>query len=303
MELGYLRAFVAASRHRNVGRAAESLMLTPSPVSRAIHGLERDLGVALFERKYHELKLTPDGEKTLTRAVEILAQVEAMEREARGTALAEPLRIGATPWSPSRFSRRITEVLSELGEPESNVELEMSSELLNSLRHGELDLALVHLPVTYPDIESRALGRYKFCVLQDPGSEPFNKEVLQLKDLAGRTVLSLPSNLQPAPMLALRDRLLEAGVVAVNEMDLRDVLTMAARLRKTGEVMLGSQTQDSPLFRLTDTSGLLSTPVAAEELDFTVGVAWRAQDSTNLKRILAVVDRLRGEADPLDEIA
>lgn len=278
-------------------------MLTASPVSRAIHGLERDLGVALFERRYHELRLTPEGETTLTRAVEILAQVDAMERETAGGTTAEPLRIGATPWSPSRYAQRVAEVLSELGEPESVVELEMSSELLHALRHGDLDLALVHLPVTYPDIDCRALGRYTFSVLRDPGSEPFSKDELRLEDLAGRTVLSLPSNLQPAPMLALRDRLLEAGVVAVNEMDLRDVLTMAARLRKTGEVMLGSRTQDSPLFRLTDTSGLVATPIADGEIDFTVGIAWRARDSNNLKRILAVVNRLRGEEDPLDEIA
>lgn len=218
------------------------------------------------------------------------------------TTRTERLRIGATPWSPTRYAERVADVLLELGEPEGAVELEMSSELLHSLRHGDLDLALVHLPVMYPDIESRALGRYRFCVLRDPSADGFDKPELRLEDLAGRTVLSWPSNLQPAPMLALRDRLLESGVVAVNEMDLRDMLTMAARLRKTGEVMLGSQTQDSPLFRITDTSNLIATPVAEGEIDFTVGIAWRAQDSLNLKRILGVVNRLRQESNPLDWI-
>lgn len=297
-----MRAFVAASRHHNVGRAAVSLNLTPSPVSRAIHGLERDLGVVLFERRYHELKLTAAGEAALTRAVEILAQTAALQREAKGDTYLSPLRIGSTPWAPNRYVERLTTVLGDLDEPETNVDLEMSSELLHSLRHGDLDIALVHLPVTYPDIAVRELGRYKFVAFRDASTEPFHVSELRLRDLAGRTILTLPSNLQPAPMLATRDRLLEAGVAAVNEMDLRDVVTLTARLRKTGEIMLGTHSEDTPLSRLTDTSSLLATPIADGEIDFKVGVAWRSRDGMNLERILRIVNLLRSEAGSLDEI-
>lgn len=292
---------MAASRHHNVGRAAVSLNLTPSPVSRAIHGLERDLGIALFERRYHELKLTAAGEVSLTRAVEILAQTAALQQEAKNHAHLRTLRIGCTPWAPGRYLERLTTVMGELNEPETNVDLEMSSELLHSLRHGDLDLTLVHLPVAYPDIDVRELGRHNFAAFRDSDTEPFQGSELRLRDLAGRTILMLPYNLQPAPMLAMRDRLLEAGASAVNEMDLRDVVTLTTRLRKTGEIMIGNQSEDAPLSRLTDTSSLRATPIADGEIDFRVGVAWRSWDSMNLERILRIVNRLHTEVRSVDE--
>ncbi|MBE4717873.1 hypothetical protein DAD99_06875 [Pseudarthrobacter sp. AB1] len=79
------------------------------------------------------------------------------------------------------------------------MDLEMSSELLHSLCNGDLDLALVHLPAACPDMAVRELGCYKFVAFRDAVTEPFDVSELRLPDLAGRTILTLPSNLQPHP--------------------------------------------------------------------------------------------------------
>jgi DNA-binding transcriptional LysR family regulator len=64
-----LRAFEAATRTGSFRLAADDLGLTPSAVSHAIRGLERDLGTMLFEREGRAIRLTPEGE-TLMRHVE-----------------------------------------------------------------------------------------------------------------------------------------------------------------------------------------------------------------------------------------
>jgi DNA-binding transcriptional LysR family regulator len=69
LHLTALRAFEAASRTGSFRLAADDLGLTPSAVSHAIRGLERDLGTVLFEREGRSIRLTPEGE-TLMRHVE-----------------------------------------------------------------------------------------------------------------------------------------------------------------------------------------------------------------------------------------
>ncbi len=69
LPLSALRAFEAASRTGSFRAAADDLRLTPSAVSHAIRGLERDLGALLFEREGRAIRLTPEGE-TLMRHVE-----------------------------------------------------------------------------------------------------------------------------------------------------------------------------------------------------------------------------------------
>ena len=69
LNLTALRAFEAATRTGSFRTAADDLGLTPSAVSHAIRGLERDLGTVLFEREGRSIRLTPEGE-TLMRHVE-----------------------------------------------------------------------------------------------------------------------------------------------------------------------------------------------------------------------------------------
>lgn len=59
--LAGLRAFEAAARHRSFKRAAEELCVTESSVSHQVRGLERQLGVRLFERLHRRVILTTEG--------------------------------------------------------------------------------------------------------------------------------------------------------------------------------------------------------------------------------------------------
>ncbi|HEX9790561.1 MAG TPA: transcriptional regulator GcvA [Kiloniellales bacterium] len=59
--LNALRAFESAARHLSFKRAAEELCVSPGAISRHIINLEDHLGVKLFERRYRQVRLTPNG--------------------------------------------------------------------------------------------------------------------------------------------------------------------------------------------------------------------------------------------------
>lgn len=106
MEIDFtrLRYFVAVAEELHFKRAADRLMITPPPLSKQIKLLEKELGGQLFERNYHEVRLTPLGEKLLGPARDILARVEDLKATAsRITQGVAPVRV-----APRRTHRRIS---------------------------------------------------------------------------------------------------------------------------------------------------------------------------------------------------
>lgn len=72
-----LQAFVQAARLGSATRAADSLGLTQSAISRALATLEARLGVRLFHRQRQRLALSDAGRAFLPNAARILADLDA----------------------------------------------------------------------------------------------------------------------------------------------------------------------------------------------------------------------------------
>jgi LysR family glycine cleavage system transcriptional activator len=98
-----LRAFEAAARSLSFTRAARELHVTPAAISHQIRGLERFLGVVLFQRTGRRLELTRDGQL----AAEHFK--EAFDRIARGVQALRPqsregeLTVSVTPAFATRW--------------------------------------------------------------------------------------------------------------------------------------------------------------------------------------------------------
>ena len=78
MELRQLRYFVAVADTLNFSRAAESLYVSQSALSKQISELEQELGVTLFERDRRNVALTQAGRVLQTEAKGILIQSEKL---------------------------------------------------------------------------------------------------------------------------------------------------------------------------------------------------------------------------------
>lgn len=70
---------VAVARHESYSRAAATLHLSQSALSRSIQAIEADLGVTLFERSPSGVRTTPSGALFVRQATALIAATEDLE--------------------------------------------------------------------------------------------------------------------------------------------------------------------------------------------------------------------------------
>ena len=80
-ELRHLRAFIAVADQGSANRAGATLFRAQSAVSRSIHKLEQELGVALFERRARGMLLTEYGRALLVRARRVHVEMQRARSE------------------------------------------------------------------------------------------------------------------------------------------------------------------------------------------------------------------------------
>lgn len=81
LAIRHLRAFIAVAAYGSVNKAARSLLRAQSAVTRSIHELERDLEVALFERRAQGMLPTRFGQALLLRARLMQTEMDRARRE------------------------------------------------------------------------------------------------------------------------------------------------------------------------------------------------------------------------------
>ncbi len=81
MEIRTLRYFLAVAREENMTRAAEILHVTQPTLSKALKGLENELGKKLFTRHSFSIRLTDEGVLLRNRAEDLVSMADKIEQE------------------------------------------------------------------------------------------------------------------------------------------------------------------------------------------------------------------------------
>jgi DNA-binding transcriptional LysR family regulator len=219
LDLRLLRHFVAVAEELHFTRAAARLYLAQQALSRDIARLERQLGARLFTRTTRRVALTPDGERLLGRARELLALHDQTLQELHGPDGGRPLLVdllaeGHTP----------TRVLHATRQHAPHAELVARfhggfGTALQLLLAGRLDVAFGRsegLGQPFPTRQlARRLVRLEPIALLLPAEDPLAAlDAVPLAALRGTQVDSSAGNEQAPEWADLGARLLEAfGVV------------------------------------------------------------------------------------------
>jgi DNA-binding transcriptional LysR family regulator len=215
LELRQLRYFVGVAEQEHVGRAAELLHISQSPLSRQIMAIEAELGLQLFERHHQRLRLTPEGREFLAEAREVLARAGKLEQRGRllGAGMAGSLSVGYV--EAAVHSGLLARSLRPLrqGRPDLQLHLsaQRSAEQLDGLRQRLLDIGFVYTPPAADD------GEIASCrVLDEPlllalpaDDRLADGPPVTPADLDGRawvTVVRRPPDTNRAPFLAACSR-------------------------------------------------------------------------------------------------
>jgi LysR family hydrogen peroxide-inducible transcriptional activator len=159
---------VELSQRLNFRVAAEAQFVTQSTLSAGIKELEALLGVQLVERDNRNVRLTAIGENVVARAKELLAAATDLAEAARAAArpLSGPLRLGAIPTiAPYLLPRVLPSLRRAYGDLKLYLREDVTKVLLERLRAGGLDVALIALPFDTGDLYLRELFRDDFSLV------------------------------------------------------------------------------------------------------------------------------------------
>lgn len=151
MELQQLRYVLAVARTGNFSRAAEQCHVAQPSLSQQIHKLEEELGEKIFDRLRQRAQLTPVGEAFVRRATRILDEVEAAGREAREAheLACGTVCVGALPTiAPYLLPNVVGKFAPNFPGVQIIVQEDTTARMLELLAAGEVDLAIVSLPIT-----------------------------------------------------------------------------------------------------------------------------------------------------------
>jgi len=164
--LKYLNAFHKAARHQSFAAAADVLCITPSAVSHQVRTLEAQLGVDLFERRGHGMRLTEAGTVLLQHAEAIISQVEAAAWDLRAYMQRSRLRLHVPPFFASEL---LLATLPDLWERREGVVLEIATQDSVLAEHSwDADVSVIVAREPPPELQSLQLFPQSFVPACSP---------------------------------------------------------------------------------------------------------------------------------------
>lgn len=180
MELYQLQYFVAIAKSGSFTKAADTLYVTQPTLSAAIKKLEKELGVALLERRWRGVRMTSAGEIFLAKAQNIIAEYQSTISTLRNFQDRPVLRLGMLCTLQVRMVSKIMQSFRELY-PEVTLELHDThlEELDNWLDQGDIDIAFTTIWPTSNPQTTHLLFKQRL-LLGVPKTHPFarKKEIL-----------------------------------------------------------------------------------------------------------------------------
>lgn len=298
MELRHLRYFIAIAEASSFRRAADTLHVSQSPLSRQMQQLEEEIGVELFVPAGRGVKLTPAGRVFLEKTKAVLDGVSVAVEEARavaegrsgtvriafdgGSSLAGPL-----PLIVARFRKR---------QPRIKVELVTmdSSDQWESLRLGKIGLGYGRYVPGDASLRSLVLARHRLGIIMSKEHRLAGRSRIRVKDLAGEPMLVDPRKSNPR----LYDDIIAAvrahGVV----LDLEEVVDGEAVLLlvASGDGLTFGPENVAPVLAL-GLGQAIWRPVSDLHLEMRDIVMWRPEDAQSplLRPLIEIVREVQLE--------
>ncbi|BAN22129.1 hydrogen peroxide-inducible genes activator [Caballeronia insecticola] len=196
MTLTELKYIVAVARERHFGRAAEACFVSQPTLSVAIKKLEDELNVQIFERGTSEVSVTPIGEQIVTQAQRVLEQTLAIKEIAKQgkDPLVGPLRLGVIyTIGPYLLPTLVKQMIKAVPQMPLMLQENYTLKLIELLKQGEIDVAIMALPFPETGLMVRALYDEPFVVAMPSGHAWENRAKIDADDLKQETMLLLGS--------------------------------------------------------------------------------------------------------------
>ncbi|OFT58256.1 LysR family transcriptional regulator [Corynebacterium sp. HMSC05H05] len=226
--LAQLRTFVTVAEQKHFVSAANKLGISQPSLSQALAALEAGLGIQLIERSTRRVIVTPTGEELLPFAKATLEAADAFVAQSRGAlgVLSGPLNIGVIPTIAPYILPTLLKLLEdEYPDLEPRIVENQTEELLQRLRDGQIDVAVLATPTGATGVSEIPLYDETFAVVTSPDNPMAGRKDLDLNALHDLELLLLDDG------HCLRDQIVELCKIAeVNRSPGAQSVTRAASL-------------------------------------------------------------------------
>ena len=194
MNLRELEYLVALDEERHFHKAAARCFVSQPTLSGQLKKLEQELDVLLVERTSRQVVMTDVGRAVVAQARRVLAEARNIKEIARqfDDPMAGEVQVGIIPTIAPYL---LPEIMPQLSQHYPQLKLwlheHQTAVLLEKLRHAELDLLILALPVETDEFAELDLFQEPFW-LAVPHSEPLvGKSRIGLSDIDNRELLLL----------------------------------------------------------------------------------------------------------------
>jgi len=277
-----LETFIWIARLGSFRAAAARVYTTQPSVSSRIAGLERELGVCLFDRSGRQVALTAKGRDLLDYAERLLSlRGEMLQSVADRESIRGTIRLGVAETIVYTWLPRLIEGLSRTY-PGINLELEVdiSVHLSEKLISHDIDLAFLMGPVNKPEIVNLPLCRYPLSWVASPNLQ-LPPQPVSLQDLSKWPIITYPRLTKPNESIR---HMLEQGGTRVR---LHSCSSLATIIRMTVDG-IGISALPVEILRNELAQGLLRIfQVDAPELDLNFSVSYGMSPDSAVARAVA----------------
>ena len=186
---------VAVADENHFGRAAERCNVSQPTLSVQVRKLEEALGLVLFERGNRRVMLTPAGQSVIRQARAVLAEAQrllALASEGRGAPLTGRLVLAAIQTlGPYLFPLVLRSLRQEFPLLALALSEARTAEILEGLRDGRIDAALISLPVPMSGLTVSPLFVEPFLLACPSDHALAQGGALRATDIAGPDLLLL----------------------------------------------------------------------------------------------------------------
>ncbi len=226
-----LEMFIAVAREGHFGRAAESLGLTQPTLSTGIKQLEEMLGVQLIFRGSRYGGLTPEGQRALVWARQLVSDTRTFRQEMRTArhGLSGIVRLAVIPtaltWA-AHLSARFTAAHPNI---RMTILSRTSIEILSMLENLEADAGLSYLDnEPLGRVTTEPLYRERYTVVAHRNSDLARQEQVEWADLSGERLCLLTPNMQNRRII--NENFMEAGVTPEAQVESNSTVVLAAHV-------------------------------------------------------------------------
>jgi len=190
---------VTLARERHFGRAADVCNVTQPTLSSGIKALERELDMRLVVRASRFMGLTPEGERVVTWASQILTDYESLKQDVeicRGC-LKGTLKLGVIPAAMPTVAELTTAFSAKHPRVDIEVHSMNSIDIQRALDKFELDAGVTYLenePLQH--VRKAALYRERYLFVTSRSSSTLSDPVITWREATRTNLCLLNENMQ-----------------------------------------------------------------------------------------------------------